>query len=215
MEVALVTYISKDIKWYDFLELLTLDVPLYIFGPSAMEGDVFELRNNSNTEYIVIDDSKRISGVDRFIMLHRATIVDSFNSIYFFWIDYSSLNLIKDRNLLKPEVFNKIQNVGFTFLTGGDIPGFKPYDSELIQRYTGQDRYNYICRKQFFGGNHFMIQALYNVYLELVVDILSEVEQEGDIENILTILRLRNSDIVDAYHVSDEGLERYLRETNN
>lgn len=128
--------------------------------------------------------------MSKMCMLHDASIFNSFNTEYFYWID-AGLNItVHDGLLLNNKFYENVIDytdpfifVSFPYRPAGEIHGF---DQKAAEKITGT-KIEYVCRGGFFGGHKDQIREANSVYYGLVESSLKQ-GYMGTEESIFTLM---------------------------
>ena len=149
--------------------------------------------------------------MSRFFMLHDATIINPFNTKYFFTIDGGltntvGLDLLKNLNRIESymkSIDDKFLYLSYPYESDNEVHGFT---ASKFNEYCGVDRTKYVCRGGFHGGSREVIQSLNGEYYGALSSSLHEGYMGAD-ENIHTILAHKFPEKIHRFELEDNGLE--------
>ena len=128
--------------------------------------------------------------MSKMFLLHDASIYNTFNTDYFYWIDAGLNMTVHEGILADKEVYKKIPNItdpflflSFPYLPAGEIHGF---DQGEAERLAGT-KIDYVCRGGFFGGHKEFLSTANSTYYSLLQKTLSAGFM-GTEESIFTIM---------------------------
>ena len=148
--------------------------------------------------------------MSRFFMLHDATIINPFNTKYFFTIDGGltntvGLDLLKNLNRIDSymkSIDDKFLYLSYPYESDNEVHGFT---ASKFNEYCGVDRTKYVCRGGFHGGSREVIQSLNGEYYGALSSSLHEGYMGAD-ENIHTILAHKFPEKIHRFELEDNGL---------
>lgn len=128
--------------------------------------------------------------MSKMFMLHDASIYNTFNTEYFYWID-AGLNItVHEGALIDKKFYNALPDLtdpflflSFPYIPAGEIHGF---DQKAADRIAGQ-KIEYVCRGGLFGGHKDFMSTANSVYYGLLNNTLSE-GLMGTEESIFTLM---------------------------
>jgi len=144
----------------------------------------------------------------KMFMLHDASIYNTFNTDYFYWLDAGITTTVPKSHLVEEKVLNKVNSLVDTFLFLGypykasnEIHGF---DYNAMVRYTGRE-VEYVCRGGFFGGHKEYIKQANSTYYSLLARSLND-GYMGTEESIFSIMAHKEPGLYRRYMLDDNGL---------
>ena len=128
--------------------------------------------------------------MSKMFMLHDASIYNTFDTEFFYWMD-AGLNItVHDGLLLNNKFYENVIDytdpfifVSFPYRPAGEIHGF---DQKAAEKITGT-KIEYVCRGGFFGGHKDQIREANSVYYGLL-DSSFKQEYMGTEESIFTLM---------------------------
>jgi hypothetical protein len=150
--------------------------------------------------------------MSKMFILNDTTLMNPFNSEYFYWIDAGIASTVHPGYFNHDCVFNNLEEysnninkflmISYPYIGGEEIHGFPRKD---IARYCNTDYVKYVCRGGFFGGNKSDINTINSLYYGLLSNTLYE-NFMGTEESIFTILAHRYENLIHRFEISNDGL---------
>lgn len=151
----------------------------------------------------------------KMFMVNDSSIVNPFDTEYFFWLDGGITNTVHQGYFREHNVLQNLDNYmlsipeDFMFLSydyenDNEMHGFK---SEEFKKLCGvpDAKTISICRGGFWGGHVSKLQELNSQYYGLMQSTLTDGLMGAD-ENLFTILQYQNKDTVKSYKIGTDGL---------
>lgn len=149
----------------------------------------------------------------KMFMLHDSTIMNPFNSEYFFWLDGGITNTVNKGYFLHDKVLdnlesyidsidNKLTFIQYPYENPTEIHGFKY--NKMVE-YSGGQEVKHVSRGGFFGGHKSLIKEINGIYYHLMKDTLKEGLMGAD-ECFFTILSHKYKSIIDSFKIKGDGL---------
>lgn len=128
--------------------------------------------------------------MSKMFLLHDASIYNTFDTDYFYWIDAGLNMTVHEGILADKEVYKKIPNItdpflflSFPYKPAGEIHGFDQAEAERI----AGSSIDYVCRGGFFGGHKEFLKTANSTYYSLLQKTLASGHM-GTEESIFTIM---------------------------
>jgi hypothetical protein len=149
----------------------------------------------------------------KMFMVNDSSIINPFNSEYFFWIDGGLTNTVSKEYFLNDKVLDNLENyifeksdkflfLSFPYTSNDEIHGF---DRKSIAEYCNTDFVDYVCRGGFFGGKKDKINLM-NEYYYNILDTTIKNNLMGADESLFTILSYKYKDIIHRFEIEGNGL---------
>jgi len=144
----------------------------------------------------------------KMFMLNDATIIDPFDTEYFYWLDAGITNTVNSNYLIHENILDKLNEFSNPFLflsypyeAVNEIHGF---DYTKICEYSNSE-VEYVCRGGLFGGHKKQINKANATYYSLLDRSLSEGVM-GTEESLFTIMSYLEPDVYRRYELDSNGL---------
>lgn len=149
----------------------------------------------------------------KMFMLNDSSIINPFNTEYFFWIDGGLTNTVPTGYFTEEDVLSNLPNyikvndkkflfISYPYDANNEIHGF---ERTAMAKYCATDFVNYVCRGGFFGGNRDKISAINDLYYSVMKTTLEDGYMGAD-ECLFTILAHRHNDLITRFEISGNGL---------
>tara|TARA_B100001094_G_scaffold309829_1_gene343859 strand:- start:4043 stop:5671 length:1629 start_codon:yes stop_codon:yes gene_type:complete len=145
--------------------------------------------------------------MSKMFFLHNASIMNVFDSDFFYWIDAGINNTVHPGYFSHDNVIDKLETIidSFMFIrypykTDTEIHGF---DIKEMNRICGKE-VDHVCRGGFFGGHKESISKMNGQYYHLLNDTLNN-GYMGTEESIFSLIANLNKD-VQLFDINGDGL---------
>ena len=148
----------------------------------------------------------------KMFMVHDTSILNPFNSEYFYWIDGGLTSTVNKGYFTKDKVLDNLENYSksidkFTFIQypyegNTEIHGF---ERKALASYCNVDFVNKVSRGGFFGGHKDLLKELNNYYYGYLSDTLTKGYMGAD-ECLFTILSYKHKDLINNFEIEGNGL---------
>jgi hypothetical protein len=145
--------------------------------------------------------------MSKMFFLHNASIMNIFDSDFFYWIDAGINNTVHPGYFSHDKVLDKLEDMVDSFMfirypykTNSEIHGF---DIKEMNRICGTE-VEHVCRGGFFGGSKSSISSINGEYYQLLNDTLNN-GYMGTEESIFSIIAKLNKDI-QLFDINGDGL---------
>lgn len=149
----------------------------------------------------------------KMFMLNDSSIMNPFETEYFFWIDGGLTNTVPKGYFTYDKVLENLPNyvkvndkkflfISYPYEANNEIHGF---ERNAIAKYCNTDFVKYVCRGGFFGGHKDKIRIINDLYYGIMKSTLDEGFMGAD-ECLFTILSHRHSDLVTRFEIEGNGL---------
>ena len=144
----------------------------------------------------------------KMFMLHDASIYNTFNTEYFYWLDAGITNTVPGSHLIQDKCLDKLTDYTDPFLflsypydATDEIHGF---DYKAMNRYAG-GTVKYVCRGGLFGGHKKQISEANATYYALLQSSLGS-GYMGTEESLFTIMSYKEPYLYKRYMLDGNGL---------
>ena len=180
-----------------------------------------KIRNNQNwlnqANWLKESPQARLEGynplvMSKMFMLNDVTLVNPFNSDYFFWIDAGITNTVHYGYFTHDKVFDNLESamtntndfifLSYPYIGGDEVHGF---ERKSLAKYCNTEYVKYVCRGGFFGGKKNNINKINNLYYSYLKNSLNDGFM-GTEESIFTILMHNHNDLISQYMIGENGL---------
>ena len=145
--------------------------------------------------------------MSKMFLLHNASIMNTFGSDLFYWIDAGINNTVHPGYFSHDKVIEKLENIVDSFMfirypykTSTEIHGF---DIKEMNKICDKE-VDHVCRGGFFGGKKDYISSINGQYYQLLNDTLDR-GYMGTEESIFSIIANLNKDI-QLFDIEENGL---------
>jgi len=149
----------------------------------------------------------------KMFMVNDSTLLNPFNSQYFFWVDGGLTNTVNkgyfthDKVLDKLDTYciannNKIIHLSYPYTGNTEIHGF---ERSAMARYCNTDYVNYVARGGFFGGQKQKLNEYNSLYYNVLQDTMKN-DLMGADECLFTILCHQFPDFIHRFEIEGNGL---------
>lgn len=148
----------------------------------------------------------------KMFMVNDSSILNPFNSEYFYWIDGGLTSTVNKGYFVKDKVLDNLENYSksvdkFTFIQypyegNTEVHGF---ERAKLAEYCDTDYVNKISRGGFFGGHKSLVNQINGLYYNYLASTLIEGYMGAD-ECLFTILTYRHPELIHPYKISGNGL---------
>lgn len=145
--------------------------------------------------------------MSKMFFLHNASIMNTFDSEFFYWIDAGINNTVHPGYFSHDKVIDKLEDIidSFMFIrypyeTNSEIHGF---DIKEMNRMCGK-KVDHVCRGGFFGGRKDNISSINGEYYQLLNDTLNN-GYMGTEESIFSLIAKLNNTI-QLFDINGDGL---------
>lgn len=150
--------------------------------------------------------------MSKLFMVHDTSILNPFNSDYFFWIDggltntvptsYFTEDLVIDKLEQYCDIYNKFIHITYPYTSNDEIHGF---EREKMAEYCKTDFVKYVARGGFFGGEKSIIEKINGFYYDILSSTLTSGYMGAD-ECLFTILCHNYPELIHRYEIEGNGL---------
>lgn len=144
----------------------------------------------------------------KMFMLHDASIYNTFNTEYFYWLDAGITNTVPVSHLVNDKCLSTITEYTNPFLflsypyeSAGEIHGF---DVKRMNRIAGEP-VKYVCRGGLFGGHKDQIREANATYYGVLQDSLSN-GYMGTEESLFSLMAYKEPHLYKRYMLDGNGL---------
>jgi len=145
--------------------------------------------------------------MSKMFFLHNASIMNTFDSEFFYWIDAGINNTVHPGYFSHDKVLDKLEDIVDSFMfirypyeTNSEIHGF---DIKEMNRICGK-KVEHVCRGGFFGGRKDHISSINGEYYQLLNDTLNS-GYMGTEESIFSLIAKLNNTI-QLFDINGDGL---------
>lgn len=148
----------------------------------------------------------------KMFMVHDTSILNPFNSEYFYWVDGGLTSTVNKGYFTRDNVFDNLENYSksvdkFTFIQypyegNTEIHGF---ERKALASYCNVDFVNKVSRGGFFGGHKDLLKEVNNYYYGYLSDTLTNGYMGAD-ECLFTILSYKHKDLINNFEIEGNGL---------
>lgn len=145
--------------------------------------------------------------MSKMFFLHNASIMNTFDSEFFYWIDAGINNTVHPGYFSHDKVLDKLEDIVDSFMfirypyeTNSEIHGF---DIKEMNKICGK-KVEHVCRGGFFGGKKDTISSINGEYYQLLNDTLNN-GYMGTEESIFSLIANLNNTI-QLFDINGDGL---------
>jgi hypothetical protein len=144
----------------------------------------------------------------KMFMLHDASIYNTFNTEYFYWLDAGITNTVPATHLIQDKCLDKVVQhtdpfifLSYPYEAADEIHGF---DIKAMNRYAGEP-VKYVCRGGFFGGHKDQISQANATYYSYLQSSLQDGHM-GTEESLFSIMAYREPFLYRRFELDGNGL---------
>lgn len=148
----------------------------------------------------------------KMFMVHDSSILNPFNSDYFYWIDGGLTSTVDQGYFLKDNVLDKLENysrsvdkftfIQYPYLGNAEVHGF---ERKKFAEYCNVNFVDKISRGGFFGGHKDYLTIINSLYYGYLEKTLKEGFMGAD-ENLFTILSYNHPELIHNFEIEGNGL---------
>lgn len=144
----------------------------------------------------------------KMFMLHDASIYNTFNTEYFYWLDAGITNTVPTSHFVNDKCLDNITDhtdpflfLSYPYESAGEIHGF---DVKRMDRIAGEP-VKYVCRGGLFGGHKDQIREANATYYGVLQDSLSN-GYMGTEESLFSLMAYKEPHLYKRYMLDGNGL---------